>query len=440
MSQGRPVILVIDDDPTARLFVRGALEPAGMIVTEASGGQESLTVFEKLTPDLVVLDIVMPEMDGYLTCSRIRSLPRGKRIPILIMTGLDDPNSIALAYEHGATDFINKPVHATILCHHIRYMLRTSNVLQALVRSEARLELAQRIARIGNWDWNPRTNRFSMSNELCRLAGIRPQDFGGTFEGFLQLVHPDDRSAVRRALDNLVHHRALCDIDHRIVLPNGTDFTIHLQAEGVREEETDELTVIGTAQDITERKQAERAIHRLAYYDSLTGLANRVLFKDRLSHAISHAERHGQTLATLFIDLDRFKVINDTLGHTVGDLLLTQVAERLSESVRQSDSVARHADQEPSHALARLGGDEFTILLTALPNPEDAGRVARRILEALAHPFNIEGHEVFIAASIGISIYPPTAPRSKRCSRTPIRPCITPRSRGETTANSIRRG
>ncbi len=406
MSQGRPVILVIDDDPTARLFVRGALEPAGMIVTEASGGQESLTVFEKLTPDLVVLDIVMPEMDGYLTCSRIRSLPRGKRIPILIMTGLDDPNSIALAYEHGATDFINKPVHATILCHHIRYMLRTSNVLQALVRSEARLELAQRIARIGNWDWNPRTNRFSMSNELCRLAGIRPQDFGGTFEGFLQLVHPDDRSAVRRALDNLVHHRALCDIDHRIVLPNGTDFTIHLQAEGVREEETDELTVIGTAQDITERKQAERAIHRLAYYDSLTGLANRVLFKDRLSHAISHAERHGQTLATLFIDLDRFKVINDTLGHTVGDLLLTQVAERLSESVRQSDSVARHADQEPSHALARLGGDEFTILLTALPNPEDAGRVARRILEALAHPFNIEGHEVFIAASIGISIYP----------------------------------
>lgn len=175
MSQGRPVILVIDDDPTARLFVRGALEPAGMIVTEASGGQESLTVFEKLTPDLVVLDIVMPEMDGYLTCSRIRSLPRGKRIPILIMTGLDDPNSIALAYEHGATDFINKPVHATILCHHIRYMLRTSNVLQALVRSEARLELAQRIARIGNWDWNPRTNRFSMSNGSVVWPGSDPR-------------------------------------------------------------------------------------------------------------------------------------------------------------------------------------------------------------------------------------------------------------------------
>ncbi|MGZ9275387.1 MAG: putative bifunctional diguanylate cyclase/phosphodiesterase, partial [Nitrospira sp.] len=404
MSQARPVILVIDDDPVARRFIRSAVEPAGMVVQEAAGGREAVTLFESLSPDLLVLDLVM--LDGYLTCSRIRSLPGGKRVPILILTGLDDAHSIAQAYEHGATNFINKPVNATILCHHIRYMLRTSNVLHALLRSESRLELAQRIARIGNWDWNPRTNRFAMSNELCRLVGIRPSEFAGTFEAFLRFVHPDDRVRVNEALQNLISHRTPCDIDHRIVLPGGTDFTVHLQAEGVREEESEELTIIGTAQDITERKQAEKAIHRLAYYDSLTGLANRVLFKDRLSNALAYAERHRLHLAALFIDLDRFKVINDTLGHTVGDLLLTHVAERLSESVRQSDSVSRHADHEPSHALARLGGDEFTILLTTLPHPEDAGRVARRILDSLAHPFSIDGHEIFISASIGISIYP----------------------------------
>ncbi len=406
MSQARPSILIADDDPLARLFVKNALEPAGMIVAEATGGRDALVKFEALTPDLVILDIMMPDLDGYLTCSRIRSLPRGKRVPILVLTGLDDANSIAQAYQHGATDFITKPVNATILCHHVRYMLRTNNVLHALIRSESRLELAQRIARIGNWDWNPKTNRFSMSNELCRLVGVRPQDFAGTFEAFLNLVHADDRSIVTDALQKLVGQQSPCDIDHRIVLPNSSDFIIHLQAEGVREEETDELTVIGTAQDITERKQAERAIHQLAYYDSLTGLANRVLFKDRLSNALSYAARHHQHLATLFIDLDRFKIINDTLGHTVGDRLLTHVAERLSESVRQSDSVSRHADHEPMHALARLGGDEFTILLTALPHPEDAGRVARRILESLAHPFSIDGHEIFISASIGISIFP----------------------------------
>lgn len=406
MSQANPKILIADDDPLARLFVKNALEPAGMVVIEATGGKDALAKFEAMAPDLVILDILMPDMDGYLTCSRIRSLPRGKRVPILVLTGLDDAQSIGQAYQHGATDFITKPVNATILCHHVRYMLRTNNVLHALIRSESRLELAQRIARIGNWDWNPKTNRFTMSNELCRLVGVRPQDFAGTLEAFLALVHEDDRPIVTSALQKLVGQHTPCDIDHRIVLPNGTDFVIHLQAEGVREEETDEITVIGTAQDITERKQAERAIHQLAYYDSLTGLANRVLFKDRLSHAISYASRHHQHLATLFIDLDRFKIINDTLGHTVGDLLLTHVAERLSDSVRQSDSVSRHADHEPMHALARLGGDEFTILLTALPQPEDAGRVARRILESLAHPFSIEGHEIFISASIGISIFP----------------------------------
>lgn len=406
MSQANPKILIADDDPLSRLFVKNALEPAGMVVLEATGGKDALAKFEAIGPDLVILDIMMPDMDGYLTCSRVRSLPRGKRVPILVLTGLDDAQSIGQAYQHGATDFITKPVNATILCHHVRYMLRTNNVLHALIRSESRLELAQRIARIGNWDWNPTTNRFTMSNELCRLVGVRPQDFAGTFEAFLALVHADDRPIVTGALQKLVGQHTPCDIDHRIVLPNDTDFIIHLQAEGVREEETDDITVIGTAQDITERKQAERAIHQLAYYDSLTGLANRVLFKDRLSNALSYAERHHQHLATLFIDLDRFKIINDTLGHTVGDLLLTHVAERLSDSVRQSDSVSRHADHEPMHALARLGGDEFTILLTALPQPEDAGRVARRILDSLAHPFSIEGHEIFISASIGISIFP----------------------------------
>ena len=399
-------ILTVDDDPKILKILLHTLRKEGFEVITAASGEEALEKAGKYLPDLVILDIMMPDMDGYLTCSRLRTLPRGKRVPILILTGLDDANSIAQAYQHGATDFITKPVNATILCHHVRYMLRTNNVLHALIRSESRLELAQRIARIGNWDWNPKTNRLSMSNELCRLLGVRPQDFGGTFEAFLNLIHPDDRSVVTKALERLVSQHTPCDIDHRVVLPNGTDFIIHLQAEGVREEETDELTVIGTAQDITERKQAERAIHQLAYYDSLTGLANRVLFKDRLSNALSYAERYHQHLATLFIDLDRFKVINDTLGHTVGDRLLTHVAERLSESVRQSDSVGRHADHEPTHALARLGGDEFTILLTALPTPEDAGRVARRILEALAHPLSIDGHEIFISASIGISIFP----------------------------------
>src|SRR5262249_27826800 len=152
------------------------------------------------------------------------------------------------------------------------------------------------------------------------------------------------------------------------------------------------LSIVGTAQDISERKRSEREIHRLAYFDSLTGLPNRVLFKDRVTQAIAHARRYRYHLALLFLDLDRFKMINDTLGHNVGDLLLKHVADRLSDCVRHSDSIGRSMEIEGTHELARLGGDEFTVLLTNLRDVQDASKVARRILEALAQPFLVSGH------------------------------------------------
>jgi diguanylate cyclase (GGDEF)-like protein len=130
-----------------------------------------------------------------------------------------------------------------------------------------------------------------------------------------------------------------------------------------------------------------------------------VLFKDRLAQVLAHASRYQSSLAVLFLDLDRFKVSNDTLGHNVGDLLLKQVAGRLSDSVRHSDSVSRYVDKEESHSLERLGGDEFTVLLTNLRDVQDAGTVARRIVEVLANPFLIEGREIFVTISMGIAVF-----------------------------------
>jgi diguanylate cyclase (GGDEF)-like protein/PAS domain S-box-containing protein len=349
---------------------------------------------------------MMPGMDGFTSCAKFRELVGGSRVPILIMTALDDTESIAKAYERGTTDFITKPLNPTILSHRVKYMFRSSQTLEALRKSESRLGMAQRIAKIGNWEWRPDTNRFTASFELCRLIGVRLQDFGGTLDSFLQVVHAEDRERVDVALKQILTERKPCDIDHRIVLPHGVDFAVHLQAEAVFDEQFQALTIIGTAQDITDRKQSEREIYRLAYFDSLTGLANRVLFKDRLTQALAHAGRYHSTLAVLFLDLDRFKVINDTLGHNVGDLLLKQVAGRLTESVRHSDSVSRSVDKEENHSLARLGGDEFTVLLTNLRDVQDAGTVARRIVEAMANPFSIEGREIFVTISVGIAIFP----------------------------------
>jgi len=158
--------------------------------------------------------------------------------------------------------------------------------------------------------------------------------------------------------------------------------------------------------DITERKQSEERIRFLAYYDSLTGLPNRTLYKELLSRALVSARRHGRLMATLFIDMDSFKRINDTLGHSNGDLLLQAVAKRLIHCVRESDPVARAEEDGSCSAVSRLAGDEFIVLLSELSHANDAALVARRILEDLSAPFQLSGHEVFVTASIGISVYP----------------------------------
>ena len=401
-----PLVLVVDDELLMRMLVREALEQSGHDVCEAENGGQALERFVERGPDIVLMDIVMPGMDGFTACSRLRGLVGGSRVPILVMTGLDDTDSIAKAYEQGATDFIMKPLNPVILSHRVRYMLRGSHTLDALIRSEARLGLAQRIAKIGNWEWRPDTNQFTASAELCRLMGIRSQNFAGSFDAFIEFVHIDDRNRVEEALKRILNKRIPCDIDYRLVLPNGADIIVNLQAEAVFDDQMKALSIVGIAQDITDRKQSEREIHRLAYFDSLTGLPNRVLFKDRVEQALLHARRYRTTLALLFLDLDRFKVINDTLGHNVGDLLLKSVADRLAESVRHSDSVSRSVNPEENHSLARLGGDEFTVLLTNLCDIQDAGMVARRIVEVMAMPFSIEGREIYVTVSVGIAIFP----------------------------------
>ena len=154
-----------------------------------------------------------------------------------------------------------------------------------------------------------------------------------------------------------------------------------------------------------EKKRAEAQILHMAYYDNLTSLPNRILFQDRLNQAIVQAERYGRRVAMLFLDLDNFKRINDTLGHRVGDLLLQAVADRLKESVRDSDSIARRQQHILNATVARQGGDEFTVLLTEVNEPQDTAKVAKRILHSLSRPFSLEGQEVFITASIGIAVY-----------------------------------
>lgn len=399
-------ILVVDDDVAIRLLARESLEIAGFTVEEAKDGLEALAVFKQTRPDLVLLDVEMPHMDGYQTCAQLRALSYGKTLPILIVTGLDDVSSIERAYEAGATDFTNKPINWTILGHRVRYMLRTSELMDELARSQASLAYAQRLAQLGNWEWHLETNEVQWSGEIYHILGVAPGSLPMNLMAFLQMVPSKDRVILKAKLVEILKTGQSNDITFQILRADGAERVIAGHTEAVRNEQGRTVRLLGTLQDVTERKQAEAQIRHLAYFDSLTGLANRQFFHERVTQAFTLAKRFGRQMAVLFLDLDDFKRVNDTLGHNVGDLLLQSVAERLLRTLRDADGVTRTSVQSSGHEVARLGGDEFMVLLAEINHAEDAAVVARRILETLAQPLCLAGHHVFVTPSMGIAVFP----------------------------------
>ncbi|WP_423008939.1 EAL domain-containing protein [Undibacterium sp. JH2W] len=259
-------VLVVDDDRSTRSTLRHTLQRDGFKVEEAADGSQALLMLKRMRPDVILMDAVMPVMDGFTACSLIQEMPRGRSIPVLMITALEDNSSVERAFAAGACDYIPKPIHFAVL--------------------------SQRVRRI------------------------------------------------------------------------------------------------------IEANQAEKRIRHLAFNDVLTGLPNRTQFLDQLGRRLALAKENVESVAVLFLDLDRFKNVNDTLGHDVGDRLLIAVAQRIRRSVRNADCVAR------------LGGDEFTVVLSELADPAAAASAAQNICRTLAKPFQIDGHDIFVTASIGISVYP----------------------------------
>jgi diguanylate cyclase (GGDEF)-like protein/PAS domain S-box-containing protein len=405
--QGSSVVLVVDDDSVSRAFVNEALAVEGFTVIEAEDGEKAVALFEIHRPDLVLMDALMPGLDGFQACKALRELPGGLDVPVLILTGIEDVEAIERAFEAGATDFATKPIPWQVLAHRARYMLRAKRTLEALRRSEARLASAQRIARLGHWEHDLGTGEFHWSEQLSGIFGLPPGTVVADLDAALAYVHPGDRDAVRAARQRLDDQRAY-NIDFRVVWSDGTVRVMYEHAEILVDPHGGSGRAVGTVQDITERKAAEDRARFLANYDELTTLANRRLLVEQLGAELARARRTNRAVATLFLDLDRFKRINDTLGHSVGDRLLQTVTERLRACVRETDSIIRARDAEESapSVIARLGGDEFIVVLTDLTNALDADRVARRILRAIREPLVVEGHEIVVTGSIGISLFP----------------------------------
>ena len=411
-SLAQPKVLLVDDDEVNLLLTSIALRERGFSITEATSGERAIQMLTEWLPDVVVLDALMPGLDGFETCRALRELPGFESLPVLMLTGLDDDASINRAYEAGATDFFVKSTQWSLLAGRLRYLLRSSRTRLELERSKSKLARAQDLARMGSFDWRRQFGSLIFSTEGLRVLGLSPGDTL-SFRALLRMLSSEDRSGLLSVLHEVYSHSSVLATDIPVTLEDGRMRIIHTEAEPEFNEHGNLVGYTGIVQDVTDRRLAEDKIRHLANFDALTGLPNRRQLIWRTERALEHAKRLGHQVGLLLIDLDRFKVINDTLGHGAGDELLMEVARRLRSCVRHSDQVMETSLESMasrSHrtleAVGRLGGDEFVALLPEVVDERDAERVAMRVLELMREPIFVGGQECFVTVSVGIALYP----------------------------------
>ena len=410
-------LLLVDDDLLLRGLASKTLRHAGFEVVEAGDGEAALALYSQSPFDLILLDVVMPELDGYQVCARIRALPQGARVPILMLTGLNDSASIELAYQAGATDFIAKPINWTLLSHRVRYSLRAGAAVESAMRSRERLERAQQIANMGSWEIRLPGGEFFCSPELARVFGAPEEAVHiTTGDDLIACICADDRETVRRARDAAASAGLAYQLTYRIERFDGALRTVFEQASAVHDAGGRAVAVEGITQDVSDRVEAEQRIRHLAHYDGLTGLPNRQFFDELAGPTLERSRRLGSVCALLHIDVDRFKTVNDAFGHAEGDAVLKLMTERLQASIRTSD-LATVTPANTDSVVARVGANAFTLLLVDVGNDAQAAQVAERLQRAISAPLTLRGREMVLTASIGIALYPRDAGDAKGLAR-----------------------
>lgn len=396
-----PAILIIEDDPVCSELMEATLVKEGFPCRCFTCGREALGWLADNTPSVILLDYSLPDMTGALFIEEMRV--QGKTVPFIMVTGCDDASLAVRIMKTGACDYLLKD--ATFLERLPAVVARTVNEAETLERlrraekslrlSETRLARAQKIARMGSWEWNIVSGDIYWSDELYRIFGLPVGEPAViTMDWQYTLINPLDLAAFKNALRKTIKKGTALDINYRIISSNDTEIIVNCQGEVEFDKSGNPCLLSATTLDITARINAESEIQHLIYYDSLTGLPNRILLHDRLHLAIAQASRDKQLLGVLTLDLDRFKSINETLGHRAGDRLLKAVAERLQVCIRNSDT------------LARLGSDEYVAILASVSQEEGITTIAKKILSVVSEPFYVDGTEIFSTCCIGIAVYP----------------------------------
>jgi diguanylate cyclase (GGDEF)-like protein/PAS domain S-box-containing protein len=386
-------LLIVDDNEMNRDMLARRLARKGYEISIADTARGLEARIESENPDLLLLDIEMPEVTGLDALARIRKTYSPIQLPVIMVTARNHSEDIVGALEVGANDYLTKPIDFPVALARIRTQLSCKRAEQALRESEERYALAARGANDGLWDWNLAEDTFYFSPRWKSMLGYDEQEIGESPTEWFSRVHEADQDGMRQCIDDHISGKtAHLETEARMRHRDGTYRWMLIRGIMVRDSAGKPGRMAGSQTDITEGKVA----------DPLTGLPNRLLFLDRLLQLIEHRKRHPEALfAVLFLDLDGFKMVNDSLGHIAGDKLLVAVANRLLRSLRHSDTIARVSE---TVTVARLGGDEFAILINDLRSASDVTAVADRLMHELAAPFNLDDREVFTSVTIGIAV------------------------------------
>jgi diguanylate cyclase (GGDEF)-like protein/PAS domain S-box-containing protein len=407
----RARLLVVDDEPLMMRSLAELLNMHGFEVVMAESGERAIELLAEEDFEVALIDLRMPGKDGFAVMESVNK--RANKASLIVVSGDGTTDAAIRALRQGAYDFLRKPYEPEELLRTVENAINRRRLEREYSGLTEKLEVSERLHRylvnqspdvIYTLD---AAGRFTFLNDRIEtLLGYSREELIGRH--YTYLIFEDDIDRAKFVFnERRTGARAARDIELRLKIkrrPSDSPsaerhLTVEFCATGIYEEKNATAAkqfrgTYGVAKDVSERKRAQEAIYHQAYHDLLTGLPNRLLFRDRLNLAVAQAKRSGHMLAVMFVDLDRFKIINDTLGHIVGDQLLQAIATRVSKCVREGDT------------LARMGGDEFVLLLPQITTREAVENAAKKILGVMAQPFKVGSQEHSTGASIGIAVFP----------------------------------
>jgi diguanylate cyclase (GGDEF)-like protein/PAS domain S-box-containing protein len=405
MSITAATLLIVDDEPLVRKLLKMLLEDQGYLTLTASSGEEALAIVEQQPPDLILLDIMMPGMDGYEVARKLKSDKSMANIPIIMLSALGEHSARILGLEAGAEDFLNKPVESAELWLRVRNLLRlkafgdylkSHNLMLEEQLQQRTIDLERfRSAMDASGDAIFLINRSSM--RLIEFNRHACQVMGYSVEELLRKTPADlsDNTIEQLEImyDQIIAGRSPIEpIETRIRCKDGSYIPVEMHREAYKT--GDDWIIVGIARDISRRKETDQRLLKMAHYDSLTGLPNRNLFFTTLQMGLTQALLSNWQLAVVTVDLDDFNNVNETWGHLVGDQMLTELGQRLTNCLNVSDTVGR------------MDGDEFALILMIREGQADPLQTVERVREKLREPFHLAGQLTATTASIGIALYP----------------------------------